>query len=92
MTILIRSWSGFLSSRQDLMTIYFARLDHLHSFQSQMCGLKGVGMGLGMTAVTGLSCSEGKMVEQDPEGNWVHWGEVYQGLEQITYGCCDQCY
>ena len=53
------------------MTIYFARLDHLHSIQSQMCGLKGVGMGLGMTAVTGLSHSEGKMVEQDPEGNWV---------------------
>ena len=73
------------------MTIYFARLDHLHSIQSQMCGLKGVGMGLGMTAVTGLSHSEGKMVEQDPEGNWVYWGEVYQGLEQIAYGCCDQC-
>ena len=55
-----------------------------------MYGLKGVGMGLGMTAVTGLSCSEGKMVEQDPGGNWVHRGEVYQGDEQITYGCCDQ--
>ena len=68
------------------MTVYFARLDHLHSIQSQMCGLKGVGMGLGMTAVTGLSRSEGKMVEQDPGGNWVH-----QGDEQIAYGCCDQC-
>ena len=40
--------------------------------------------------MTGLSCSEGKMVEQDPGGNWVHQGEVYQGDEQITYGCCDQ--
>ena len=48
-------------------------------------------MGLGMTVVTGLSHSEGKMVEQDPGGNWVHQGEIYQGDEQITYGCCDQC-
>ena len=55
-----------------------------------MCALKGVGMQLGMIAVTGLSCSEGKMVEQDPGRNWVHRGEVYQGDEQIAYGCCNQ--
>lgn len=41
-------------------------------------------------AATGLVRSEGKMVEQEPEENWVHRGEIYQGDEQLAYDCCDQ--
>jgi hypothetical protein len=41
-------------------------------------------------AATGLVRSEGKMVEQEHEENWVHRGEIYQGDEQLAYDCCDQ--
>ena len=49
-------------------------------------GLKGDGMKSGIMMATRLACSEGKMVEQEPEENWVH-----QGDEQLTYDCCNQC-
>ena len=54
-------------------------------------GLKGDGMKSGIMMATGLACSEGKMVEQEPEENWVHQGQIYQGDEQLAYDCCDQC-
>ena len=50
-------------------------------------GLKGDGMKLGIM----IAHSEGKMVEQEPEENWVHQGQIYQGDEQLAYDCCDQC-
>ena len=46
-------------------------------------------MELRIMVVIGLALSE-KMVEYNLEENWVHWGQAYQGDEQIAYGCCDQ--